>query len=228
MQTIIIDDEKPAVNILTKFVSKVPFLQLKLATTDAFEALELFNSSDIDLLFLDIEMPDITGLEFLNSLVEKPLVIFTTAYENYALQGYELDIVDYLVKPIRFERFLKGVNKARKLYELSNKAEKASKPDFLLLKVEYKTVKVAFDDILYIEGLKDYVKVHTTQGMILTRLNLKMIQAKLPADEFIRIHRSYIIAFSKVEAFQKSQIFIAGIIIPVGETYRQHLLDKLA
>ncbi len=227
MRTIIIDDEKPAIKILTTFVLKIPFLHLELATTNAFEGLELLNTQKIDLLLLDIEMPDITGLELLKSLDQKPMVIFTTAYENYALQGYDLDIVDYLVKPIPFERFLKGINKAHKLYGLTNNTIEPTKPDHLLLKVEYKTIKIAFDDILYIEGLKDYVKVYTKQKMFLTRLNLKGIEAKLPPTDFLRIHRSYIVSLAKVTSFQKSQLFIDNKDLPVGNAYRDEVVRKL-
>ncbi len=227
MKTIIIDDEKPAINILSKFVSKIPFIQLQLATSNAFEALEILNKEKIDLLFLDIEMPDITGLELLKSLEQKPMIIFTTAYENYALQGYELDIVDYLVKPIRFERFLKGVNKAHKLFNLNLNIIEKSKADFLFLKVEYKTVKIAFEDILYIEGLKDYVKVHTKKGMILSRLNLKGIEEKLPSNLFLRIHRSFIVAILKITSYQKSIVYIDNIEIPLGNTYRENVLRIL-
>lgn len=227
MRTIIIDDEKPAIKILTTFVLKIPFLHLELATTNAFEGLELLNTQKIDLLLLDIEMPDITGLELLKSLDQKPMVIFTTAYENYALQGYDLDIVDYLVKPIPFERFLKGINKAHKLYGLTNNTIEPTKPDHLLLKVEYKTIKIAFDDILYIEGLKDYVKVYTKQKMFLTRLNLKGIEAKLPPTDFLRIHRSYIVSLAKVTSFQKSQLFIDNKDLPVGNAYRNEVVRKL-
>jgi len=171
MQTLIIDDEKPAISILSSFVKKIPFLQLHTATNDAFAGLEILNSQKIDLLLLDIEMPDITGLELLNSLEQKPLVIFTTAYENYALKGYELDIVDYLVKPIRFERFLKGINKANKLYQIDSQTP-IIQNSFIQIKVDYKNVKIDCADILYIEGLKDYVKIYTKEGMVLTRLNL--------------------------------------------------------
>ncbi len=227
MKTIILDDEKPAITILTKFVSKIPFVELILATTNPFEALEVLNTQKIDLLLSDIEMPDITGLELLKSLEKKPMIIFTTAYEDYALQGYELDVVDYLVKPIRFERFLKGINKAHKLYKLNNAASTATKTSYLFLKADYKTVKIALDDILYIEGLKDYVKVYTQENMVVTRLNLKGIEEKLPLEDFLRVHRSYIVAVSKITAFQKSNISIGEIDIPFGNTYREQVMRIL-
>jgi len=228
MNTIIIDDEKPAINVLTNFVKKIPFLNLKLATRDAFKGLQSLNTQAVDLLLLDIEMPDITGIELLKALEKKPLVIFTTAYENYALQGYQLDVLDYLVKPIRFDRFLKAINKAHKIY-VANKGEFIQKEQgYLLIKVEYKNVKINFSDILFIEGLKDYVKVHTKKEMYLTRLNLKSIQSKLPADQFMRVHRSYVVSLQKITSFQKGQIFLNNTVIPIGITYQEELLKKLS
>lgn len=228
MNTIIIDDEKPAISILTKFVNKVPFLQLKLATTNAFEGLQLLNTQAVDLLFLDIEMPDITGVELLKSLKNKPTIIFTTAYEQYALQGYELDVLDYLVKPIRFERFLKAVNKAHQLHQLTQRSSNPKKEGHLIIKVEYKTVKVNFSDIIYVEGLKDYAKIYTQNQMHLTRLNLKAMESKLPENLFLRVHRSYIVALQKITSFQKGQIFLNKTAIPIGITYQEVLLKKLS
>ena len=227
MQTLIIDDEQPAIRLLSVFVKKVPSLKLQLATTNAFEGLELMNKINIDLLFLDIEMPDITGIELLQSLEKKPLVVFTTAYEKYALKGYELDIVDYLVKPIPFDRFLKAVNKVQKLFQNNQPKIISNQPAFLFVKSDYKTIKIPFQKILYIEGLKDYVKIYTQEKMIMTRLNLKGIEEKLPGENFVRIHRSYIAAFSKITSFQKSQISIGDKDLPIGDAYRKKVFDKL-
>ena len=227
MNTIIIDDEKPAINVLANFVEKVPFLKLKLATRDAFKGMEILNTQKVDLLLLDIEMPDITGIELLKSLEKKPLVIFTTAYDNYALQGYELDVLDYLVKPIRFDRFLKAVNKAHKLHLVNKGAIIQKEEGYLLIKVEYKNVKVHFSNILYVEGLKDYVKVYTKKEMYLTRLNLKNIHSKLPADQFLRVHRSYIVPVRVITSFQKGHIYINKIAIPVGITYQKEVIKKI-
>lgn len=227
MKTIILDDEQLAIQLLSNFANKIPFLQLTLATTNAFQALETINNQPVDLLLLDIEMPDITGIELLNALERKPMVIFTTAYEQYAIKGYELDVIDYLLKPIRFDRFLKGINKAHKLHQSQQPLQASTKEDFLFVKVDYQTVRIAFNDIRYIEGLKDYVKIFTQTEMILTRLNLKGIQEKLPKDQFMRVHRSFIISLSKITSFQKSQISLDDQIIPIGETYRTKLLEKL-
>ncbi len=229
MKTIILDDEMPAIQLLSNFVNKVPFLQLQLASNNAFKVLDLLHQENTDLLLLDIEMPDITGIELLNSLKNPPLIIFTTAYEQYALKGYELDVVDYLVKPIRFERFVKGVNKAHKHLQLNNNdAKEVEKTlDFLWVKVEYQTVKILLSDILFIEGLKDYVKIVTKEGIVLTRLNLKGISQKLPSKQFIRIHRSFIVAVAQIKSFQKSHVCVEDKVLPIGETYRANLLELL-
>ncbi len=227
MQTIIIDDEQPAINILSNFVKKIPFLNLNLATTNAFEALEILNTQKIDLLFLDIEMPDITGIELLHSLEQKPLVIFTTAYEQYALQGYEMDVLDYLVKPIRFERFLKAANKAQSRFQNNSNITSHIFEDYVIIKSNYKNIKIPFSEILYIEGLKDYVKIYTEQEMFLTRLNLKGISQKIPSNLFIRIHRSYIVNLDKITSFQKNEINIKKTNLPIGESYRDNIINKL-
>ncbi len=226
LHVVIIDDEKPAVDILTRFVKKIPFLKLMLSTTDAFEGLELLNSKRIDVLFIDIEMPDISGVELIKSLENSPIIIFTTAFKEYALEGYELDVVDYLLKPIRFERFLKAVNKAHNLHNLKHQETKDLE-DSILLKVEYKTIRLKFSDIMYIEGCKDYVKVYTPERMLLTRLNLKNIQTKLPENQFIRIHRSFIVALSKITQFQKNELYIGEKVLPIGEYYKEDVLKVL-
>lgn len=225
LKCLVLDDEQPAINILKTFVKKVPFLHLVEATTDAFHALEILRNQSVDLIFIDIQMPDLTGIEFIKSLEKRPMIIFTTAYDEYAMQGFELDVVDYLLKPIPFDRFLKASNKALKFYEMSNPLPQ--KEQHLFVKVNYQNVKIAFENILYIEGLKDYVKIYTTKEMQMTRLNLKGIQDKLPEDQFIRVHRSFIVGLSKISAFQKGQIFIEKKLIPVGETYKSQLLEKL-
>ncbi len=227
MRTLIIDDEEPAVKVLTNFVMRTSFLKLERCTTNAFEGIELLNTNSIDLLFLDIEMPDINGVDLLKSLKNKPMVILTTAYEQYALQGYEMDVLDYLVKPIRYERFLKAANKAGHLFNLTKSNQPQSDQGKLLIKVDYKNVKINYSDIEYIEGLKDYVKIFTSKGMFMTRLNLKGIEGKLPATLFLRIHRSYIIAIKKISSYQKGQIFINNNAIPIGTTYSKALKEHL-
>ncbi len=229
LKTIIIDDELPAVKVLTSFVESIPFLELTLATTNAFEGLNVLNMGQVDLLFVDIEMPDISGIELLKSLQNSPLVILTTAYEEYALQGFELDVIDYLMKPIRFERFVRAVNKAQRSLPFKTEQFTAyqEENEYITLKVEYKNIKISFEDILYVEGLKDYVKVYTVQGMYMPRLNLKNIEQKLPASKFIRVHRSFIIPIDKIISYQKTQVQLEERSIPIGVTYQEKLMDRL-
>ncbi len=225
LNTYIIDDEQPAINLIKSFIKKIPFLNLVGTETNALTALQVLQSEKIDLLFLDIQMPDITGIEFLQSLEKWPMVIFTTAFNQYAIQSYELDVVDYLLKPIPFQRFLKATNKALKLQKM--KGAFVLKEQYLYIKVNYQTIKIAFEDILYVEGLKDYVKVYTKDKMYLTRLNLKGIQAKLPTEEFIRIHRSYIVAFSKISSFQKNKVKIKEKEISISEQHKENFFRNI-
>lgn len=204
----------PAIWILKKFIAKVPFLELELATNNALEGLTFLSENRVDLLFLDIEMPDLSGLELLKRLEYRPIVILTTAYPEYALEGYDLDVTDYLLKPIRFERFLKAANRAQKQY---NNLDTAS----IRIKSEYKTVTISIADILFVEGLKDYVKIHTQEKAILTRLNVKNTLNLLPEKQFIRIHRSYVVSLSKIDGIQKGHLLIGDKKLPIGQTYKE-------
>lgn len=226
MKTVLLDDELPAIDLLKRFAKKIPFLDIQLASTDAFEVMDWLNAHSVDLLFTDIEMPDMSGLELVKAIRQPPMVVFTTAYEDFALESYELDVLDYLVKPIRFERFLQSVNKARRLYMLENRAA-AETTGVLQIKVDYKTINVPFEDILYIEGLKDYVKVFTKGKMYLTRLNVKSMEQKLPEALFLRVHRSYVVALSKVSSFQKSQLSVGENVIPIGASYQEAVSERL-
>lgn len=225
LNCLILDDEQPAINILKTFVKKVPFLHLVEATTDAFHALEILRKETVDLLFIDIQMPDLTGIEFIKSLEKRPMIIFTTAFDEYAIQGFELDVIDYLLKPIPFERFLKGCNKALKNFEMESPL--FLQDHHLVVKVDYQNVKISFADILYIEGLKDYVKIYKVNEMVMTRLNLKGIESKLPKKNFLRIHRSFIVALDKISNFQKSYVTVGSKKIPVGGSYKQILFDRI-
>lgn len=226
LRCIIIDDEPLALDLLEDDISKIPFLKLTHKFQSPFEALPLLKTGQVDLIFLDIQMPDITGLEFLKSLETKPLVIFTTAYDQYALDGYELDVIDYLLKPIPFDRLLKAAGKAQDFFVARNSIQGASRnidvpyPDYIFVKSGYDILKININDILFIEGLKDYVKIFVPPHPILTLMNLKSIVDKLPPNKFVRVHRSYIVALEKIKAIRKNKIIIDDKEIPIGEHYK--------
>lgn len=236
MNCLAVDDEPLALDLVENFIKRVPFLNLIATCTNAIQAIEVLNNQNIDLLFLDIQMPDVTGIQFVNSLKTKPLVIFTTAYSHYAVEGFELDAVDYLLKPYAFERFLKAVNKANELYSMKTKSgsddhEKTQNPDYesgyFFVKADYQSVKIDFKDILFIEGLKDYVKIYTHHDKILTLSSLKGILKKLPHDKFIRIHRSFIVSIPKIKSVQRQRIIIDDEYIPIGDNYKDAFFERL-
>jgi len=222
---IAIDDEPLALDVIGHHADKTPFLQLKAKISNAFEAIDFLHKEKVDLIFLDIQMPELTGFELLRTLNNKPLVVFTTAYPNFALESYELDAVDYLVKPIPFERFLKAVNKVKQRIsspaETIELASHSNAPDFIFVKTEYKTVKIFLDDILYIESEKDYVAFQLKQEKILSLLSIKSVEEFLPKDNFVRVHRSFIVAFNKIEAIERNNISIGKKLIPVGDNYKE-------
>lgn len=228
MRCIAIDDEPLALQIIEEFASRIPFLTLEKTFTNPDEANAWMQQNHIDLLFLDIQMPDVNGLQYYRSLVNKPPVIFTTAYSEYAVEGFNVEAIDYLLKPIEYDRFLKSVFKAREYLEfLTNQNIQLAS---IFVKVDYQLMKINLKDIDFIEGLDDYIRIHMKPKPVLTLMTLKGIQEKLPAREFIRIHRSYIVAASKIESFGKSKLKIAGKDIPIGssyaEVYQQLLKDK--
>jgi DNA-binding LytR/AlgR family response regulator len=200
-------------------INKIPFLECVGTCSSANAALPYIEKG-VDLLFLDIQMPNLTGIQFLRKLKNPPMVIITTAYEKYALDGFELDVVDYLMKPVIFDRFLKAVNKARELFLLRSSSQLKTGQSFVV-HVNYKKMKIFCDDVLYIEGLKDYVKIFLTSSSkaILTRMNLKGIESILPAEMFFRIHNSFIVNVNKITSFQRNQIFIDKKTLPIGEKF---------
>jgi two-component system, LytTR family, response regulator len=235
LKCIAVDDEPLALDIIEDYVSKVPFLELVKRTENAIEALQLVQAGGIDLVFLDIQMPDLTGIQFLKIASGKSNYILTTAYSQYALESYDLNVSDYLLKPIAFDRFYKAVEK---VHNQLQKAEPAAAPkppqiqsfisapapqqvqDFIFVKTEHKIQKIQLDDILYIEGLKDYISIFTKTERVITLQNMKKMEETLPKGDFIRVHKSYIIALDKIESIERSRIAIAGKTIPVGDTYR--------
>ncbi len=229
MNCIIVDDEPLARDVLENFTGKVPFLKMKASCKSGFEALEILRKEKIDLIFLDIQMPDMTGIQLYESLNYKPMVIFTTAYSNYAVTGFDLDAVDYLVKPFAFQRFLKAVNKA---YEQMNQrvpvATSEFHRDFMFVKDGTKIVKVVYDDVLYLEGMKDYVKIILKEKKIVMPLiSMQSMMKKLPKGQFVRVHRSYIVSLSKIESVEKNRVVIDGKWLPVGNSYKNLLMDAL-
>jgi DNA-binding LytR/AlgR family response regulator len=232
LKCIAVDDEPLALDIIADYVAKVPFLELVKSTESAIEAMQLVQEGNIDLVFLDIQMPELTGIQFLKIAGNKASYILTTAYSQYALESYDLNVSDYLLKPIAFDRFYKAVEKVRNQYQKQETAvatpapEPAPAPaaapiqDFIFVKTEHKIQKIELDDILYIEGLKDYISIFTRSERVITLQNMKKMEETLPKDNFIRVHKSYIIAVDKIESIERSRIAIAGKTIPVGDTYR--------
>ena len=225
---LIVEDEPLARNLLVDYVKKVPSLHLVDACANAMDAMEVLRKNKVELLFLDIQMPEITGITFLKILQKKPLVIFTTAYSQYAVEGYELDVVDYLLKPITLERFLRSVEKAIQRLQVaapqavSGPVQRAeAKPDFVFVKDGTKMVKVLLDDILYVEGMKDYVTLHTKEKKITTLQRMKILEEQLPSDKFIRIHHSFIIAHRAIDLVHKNEVQIGQASIPISDSYKK-------
>lgn len=214
---IAIDDEPIALDVVANHAAKVPFLELKATFTNAFEAMDYLRQHPVDLLFLDIKMPDISGIEFFRSLSRKPLVIFTTAYSEHAVAGFELDAVDYLLKPFSLPRFLKACNKAQEWLQL--RGTSGNKPDYLFVKTGYDQVKVDFGDIDYLEATGNYVNFVLGDRHILSRMTITECEELLPADRFVRIHRSFITAVGKVQKIERHQLIVNGNILPIGASY---------
>jgi DNA-binding LytR/AlgR family response regulator len=222
MRCIAIDDEPLALELLTDNISKVPYLQLVAACDNALEAMAVMEQQPVDLIFLDIQMPGLTGLQFIQSMTAKPMIILITAYEKYALQGFDLNVTDYLVKPVSLDRFVNACNKARELFYLRAQPKIASNAGYFFVNVDYSLVKVITADIIYIEGLKDYIKIHlkSTQRPIVTRVPMKTIEEQLSPELFIRIHKSYIVSIAFITSVRKSSVFIDSVELPVSDNYR--------
>lgn len=223
IRCIAIDDEPLALELLVDNISKLPYLQLVAACENPLEAMQIMQQQSIDLIFLDIQMPGLTGLQFIQSMTQKPLIILITAYEKYALQGFELDVTDYLVKPVSLDRFVKACNKAKELFDLKTQPKIAIDAGYFFVNVEYSLIKIITADIIYIEGLKDYIKIHlhNTQRAVVTRMPMKIMEEQLPTTGFIRIHKSYIVSIAFITALRKSSVFIDAIELPLSDNYRQ-------
>ena len=233
IKCLIVDDEPPAIEVIKKHIAFVPALELAATCINAVDALAFMQHSHIDLLFLDIQMPQILGTDFIRTLKKSPKVIFTTAFRKFALEGFELDAVDYLLKPISFERFLKAVNKVMDSpihHADSNEHLEKSKENgntFIYFRADRKSIKVALNDILYIESLKDYIKVVTTAKTIVTKHSMSSLEEMLPKDLFVRIHRSYIVSLNKIDSYSSDLIEIAKQELPVSRMYRNELTKIL-
>ncbi len=229
LNCVIVEDEPLARNLMIDYVSKVPTLNLVEACSNPLAVIEVLRNNPVDILFLDVQMPEITGISLLKVLQKRPLVILTTAYSEYALEGYELDVADYLLKPITFERFLKAIDRVTQRLEAKavpaqDRAEKVTQEPsqpFVFVKDGTKLVKVMLDDILYVEGLKDYVTIHTKTQKVVSLQRLKTLEDQLPPDKFIRIHNSFIVALNAIDVIHKGEVQIRDVMLPIGETYKK-------
>lgn len=233
IKVMIIDDEFPARKLLSDYVSKVPNFELCKQCSDAIEASTFLQSNPIDLIFTDIQMPELSGLDFVKSLVNKPMVVFTTAYSDYAIESYDLEAVYYLLKPISFPSFMKAANKAIELFNLKHPSENTDSKsaqedkDFLMVKADYKLYRINFDDLIYIEGQSEYVTFHLTDKKITAYYSLKKLEEELPATRFIRIHKSYIVALKRIEAIEGNMVVIGKEKLAIGKNYKDILMQVL-
>jgi len=232
MNCIIIDDEPLALELLADNISMVDKLDLVASCNSAAQAMQALQEHQVDLIFCDIQMPGISGLQFVKSLTQKPLIIFVTAYDQFALDGFELDVVDYLLKPVAVERFLKACNKALTIFEQSKRLieqpETEKRRKYIFLYADYNLIKVNHEDITYIEGLKDYVKIYVQNSpkAIISRVTIKSLESQLPADDFFRVHKSYIVNLDHVHSIRKGRIKIADVEIPFSDSYKD-VIDRM-
>lgn len=228
LKALIIDDEPLAQNVINQYAQKLPNLTIVGTCNDAISAHNFLNENQVDLLFLDINMPKLSGISFLKNLKNPPLVIFTTAYSEYALEGFELNALDYLKKPYSFERFCKAFFRAEELFLMKQHAKPHVNPedvnDFLFVKSDKKTIRLKFSDLCYIEGLGDYIKLHLTDKKIVTNLSMKKIIHLLPENQFYRIHKSFIISIDKIDSVEGNMIKINNTKLPIGNSYRQDFM----
>ena len=226
IRCIAIDDEPLAVKKIAGYIQKVPFLELVAECRSAAEAMTIMDTTDVQLLFIDINMPDISGMDFVKSLANKPYIVFTTAYSEYAVEGFQVEAVDYLLKPITFTNFLKAANKVKNLIELTANNQKESvktTANHLFVKSDYKLIRIELSDIKYIESQHEYIKIHLSNSTpVLTQLSLKSIEEQLPSDRFMRVHRSFIVNLAKISVIERNRIVFDGkVYIPVSEQYKK-------
>ena len=234
IKCVAIDDEPLAVKKIAGYIGKIPFLELVAECRSASEAMSVLSENDVQLLFIDINMPDISGMDFVKSLANKPYIVFTTAYSDYAVEGFQVEAVDYLLKPISFSNFLKAANKVKNLIDLSSNSQKESlstTANHLFVKSEYKLIRIELDDIKYIESQHEYIKIHLiNSNPVMTQVSLKSIGEQLPSDRFMQVHRSFIVNLARVSVIERNRIvFDDKIYIPVSEQYKekfQEYIDK--
>ncbi|WP_339786920.1 MAG: LytR/AlgR family response regulator transcription factor [Imperialibacter sp.] len=223
IRCLIVDDEPLALNLIEGYVEKTPFLELAGKCSSAYEALEKIAAEKIDLLFLDIQMPGLTGMELSRSLKNGPKVVFTTAFEEYALEGFKVDAIDYLLKPFNYEEFLKSANKAREWISVTSGSSSETDPNALFVKSEYKLVKIDLQKVLYIEGLKDYAKIFLLDQTrpVMTLMSLKSLEEQLPSQQFMRIHRSFIVRLDRIDLIERNKVVIGQVGITIADAYKE-------
>jgi two-component system LytT family response regulator len=236
IRCLIVDDKPLAIDILKDYISKISFFELVYSTQNPLEAIEYVHKNQADLIFLDIQMPELNGIQFMKILNGKCKVILTTAYTDYALEGYEHDVIDYLLKPVSFERFCKAAEKARRSIEMATNQKiftenigesNPTLPNCIFVKREYKIERVLFDTILYIKARQNYIAIVTETGQIMSLQNIKTIEVKLPPNKFARVHKSYIVSLDKINTIERSGIRIRNSIIPIGDSYRVSFFEKV-
>ena len=227
IRCMIVDDEPLALDILENYIQRVPNLQLVKRCKHALEAYDYLQRDSVDLIFLDIHMPELTGIDFIKSLSNRPLVIFTTAYSNYAMEGFNLDVLDYLLKPIAFDRFLKAVDKASLLLSSEPEGNQENSEEFLFVKSDGKMVKVRYDDVLFVEGMKDYVQIQMSDQRLIVHQTMKKMERALPPDRFLRIHKSFLVAIEKIESLDGNLLEVGKHQLSVGANYRDDLLAHI-
>jgi two-component system, LytTR family, response regulator len=227
MKCVILDDEPLAVELITSYINETENLELAFASTNAFEAIQYIQKNEVDIVFLDMQMPELTGIQVLKIIGTGYKVIFTTAYTDYALDGYEYNITDYLLKPISFERFTKAIEKIDQHNITTQQKNIAAEANFIFIKSDSKMIKINLADILFIEGLKDYLSIQTNTEKLITLQNLKTFEQHLNQQQFMRVHKSYIVALNKIDTIERNRIFIGEHVIPVGDTYRDVFLKRI-
>lgn len=224
---IVIDDELPAIQQMEDYISRVPFLKLLKSFNNAIEPITFLQNNAVDVIFLDIEMEGFTGLQLIKTLQIKPKIILTTAYDQYAIKAFDLNVSDYLLKPISFERFIQSIDKVFDFFSNDKQIESQGpqyKRDYFFVKTEFRMQRIDFDDILYVEGMKEYLRIHTTTERIMTLQSFKNLEEALPSSNFIRVHKSYLVAINKIKSVERNRISIADTLIPISDTYKESFL----